>query len=42
MGVPSVIIHFRLGCPMIKHQFSGNPIYGNPLYIFIYTYIYIL
>ena len=42
MVVPSDIIHFRLGCPMINHPFSGTPIDGNPIYIYIcYIYIYI-
>ena len=30
MGVPLVIIHFRLRCPLINHPFQNTPIYGTP------------
>ena len=30
MGVPLVIIHFRLGFSILDHSFWGTPISGNP------------
>ena len=30
MGVHPVMIHFRLGFPIINHAFEGTRIYGNP------------
>ena len=39
IGLPPVIIHFRLGIFPYKPSIWGYPIYGNPhIYIYIYTY----